>query len=303
MEELQAASQQRAYDAPTKPRSCRYAAASHRLLRPAPAIALGALIPAVGIAQVAPTSLPGAAGWHYTASVYAYLPSVSGSSSFPADSGGTSLNLSADQILDKLKFVAMGTFGAHNGSWGVFTDAMYLNFGGSRSNSRDFTIGNIGLPADASGSFDWGLKGWVWTLAGEYRLASEPSFTIDLLAGTRLLDLRERLTWNIAGSIGPLDPVARSGETKVSESTWDAIVGVKGRYGFGANRQWAVPFYLDVGTGQSNSTVQAAAGLGYAFKWGEVTAMWRYLGYHPKAGKDIQDISFSGPLIGATFRW
>jgi len=197
----------------------------------------------------------------------------------------------------------MGTFGAHNGTWGVFTDVVYLEFEGSRSGSRDFTIGNVGLPADASATFDWDLKGWVWTLAGDYRVHSDRSFTIDVLAGTRLLDIRQSLKWNIAGSIGPLDPAARSGESNESHSAFDAIIGVKGRYGFGANREWAVPFYLDVGTGQSKSTVQTAAGLAYAFKWGELSAMWRYLGYHNKSDKNLEEISFSGPLVGATFRW
>jgi hypothetical protein len=264
---------------------------------------LGALVPSTGFAQVAPTSLqmPGS-GWQYTASIYAYVPSVEGTSSFPADGGGTRLNLESS-ILDKLKVFAMGTVGAHNGTWGVFTDIVYLKFEASESASRDFTIGNAGLPADASAAFDWDMRGTAWTLAGEYRVASDPSFTVDVLAGTRLLDTRQHLRWNISGSIGPLDPAARAGEIQTSQSTWDAIVGVKGRYAFGQERQWSLPFYLDVGAGESQSTQQAAAGLAYQFGWGEISAMWRYLHYNLKSGAALQDVSFSGPLIGATFRW
>ena len=209
---------------------------------------LGALVPSTGFAQVAPTSLATqGSGWRYTASIYAYVPSVDGTSSFPADGQGTRLNLDGSKILDKLKVFAMGTAGAHNGTWGMFTDIVYLKFEASESASRDFTIGNAGLPADASAAFDWEMKGTAWTLAGEYRVASAPSYTVDVLAGTRLLDTRQHLRWNIGGSIGSLDPAARSGEIQTSQSTWDAIVGVKGRYAFGQNRQWAVPFYLDVG--------------------------------------------------------
>ena len=265
---------------------------------------LGAVVPSLGFAQVAPTSLPVTGSqWRYTASIYAYLPSVDGTSSFPADGQGTRLNVDGSKVLDKLKLFAMGTVGAHNGTWGVFTDIVYLKFQASESASRDFTIGNVGLPADASAAFDWEMKGTAWTLAGEYRVASAPSYAVDVLAGTRLLDTRQHLRWNIAGSIGPLDPAARSGEIHTSQSTWDAIVGVKGRYAFGDNRQWAVPFYLDVGTGQSQSTQQAAAGIAYGFGWGEVTAMWRYLRYNAKSDKVFEDIRFSGPLFGATFRW
>ncbi len=270
----------------------------------AAAALLGALVPIHASAQVAPTSLPvQPTGWHYTFSIYAYVPSVDGTSSFPADGQGTRLNLDASKVLDKLQVFAMGTAGAHNGTWGVFTDVVYLKFQAAESASRNFTIGNAGLPADASAAFDWEMKGTAWTLAGEYRVASAPSYTVDVLAGTRLLDTRQHLRWNIAGSIGPLDPAARSGEIHTSQSTWDAIVGVKGRYAFGQNREWAVPFYFDAGAGESQYTVQAAAGLGYQFGWGEVTAMWRHLRYDMKSSSVLQDVSFSGPLIGATFRW
>ena len=286
----------------TAPYSARWLPASGSIV--AAVAFLGALVPSTGFAQVAPTSLqmPGS-GWHYTASIYGYLPSVDTTSAFPADGQGTRLNVDASKILDKLKVFAMGTVGAHNGTWGMFTDVVYLKFEASESASRDFTIGNAGLPADASAAFDWDMRGTAWTLAGEYRVASDPSYTVDVLAGTRLLDTRQHLRWNISGSIGPLDPAARSGEIQTSQSTWDAIVGVKGRYAFGQNREWAVPFYLDVGAGESQYTLQAAGGLAYAFGWGEVTAMWRYLRYDMKSSANFKDVSFSGPLIGATFRW
>jgi hypothetical protein len=284
------------------PDRARWLPASGSLL--AIAASLSAVIPSTGFAQVAPTSLQAqGSGWHYTASIYAYVPSVEATSSFPADGSGTRLNLDGSKILDKLKVFAMGTAGAHNGTWGVFTDVVYLKFQAAESASRDFTIGNGGLPADASAAFDWEMKGTAWTLAGEYRIASAPSYTVDVLAGTRLLDTRQHLRWNIGGSIGSLDPAARSGEIQTSQSTWDAIVGVKGRYAFGQNREWAVPFYLDAGAGESKHTLQAATGLAYQFGWGEVSAMWRYLRYEMKSGSDLQDVSFSGPLIAATFRW
>ena len=268
-------------------------------------IALGALAPLAANAQVAPTSLPtpGTSGWQYSATVYLWAPAVGGSSRFPADSGGTNLNVSAEEILDRLKFAAMGTFGAHNGTWGAFTDVVYLHFGGGKGGSRDFTIGNIGLPADASANFNWTLKGFVWTTAGEYRVVSDPSWTLDVLGGVRWLDIHETLSWDISGSIGSLDPRARSGSAKVTQSVLDAVVGFKGRFGFGPNREWFVPYYFDIGAGQSQSTVQAAGGLGYAFKWGEISAMYRYLGYRTKEGRVLDDINFSGPLLAATWRW
>ena len=88
-----------------------------------------------------------------------------------------------------------------------------------------------------------------------------------------------------------------------SEDVWDGIIGVRGRYAFGENRAWFIPFYLDVGTGESDVTWQGAAGIGYTFSWGSAVAMWRYLDYQFKSGQAIESMNFSGPMLGATFRW
>ena len=246
---------------------------------------------------------PDAGAWRFRGSLYGYLPSLGGSASVPADSNGNTINLDGSRILDNLKFAFMGTLDAHNGQWGAFTDFVYLDFGNTKDQSRDFTIGNIGLPAGTSAHLDWRLKGVVWTIAGQYRLVSDPELTLDALGGTRLFDVDQDLSWNISGDIGPIAPSGRSGSSSTRISLWDGIVGLKGRYAFGNDSHWYVPFYLDVGTGQSDLTWQAAAGITYAFSWGELTGMWRYLDYELKSGKTLDNINFSGPMVGVTFRW
>ena len=49
--------------------------------------------------------------------------------------------------------------------------------------------------------------------------------------------------------------------------------------------------------------VHAAGGVGYAFHWGEVVALWRYLDYNFKSGKSLDDLNFNGPMFGAAFHW
>ena len=264
------------------------------------ALALGCsgLLPAA-LAQTAPADAAGP--WRYSFSLYGYLPSVSGVSRFPVDSGGTPINLSIDE---NLKGALMGAFEAHNGRWGVFTDAVYLELGADQQNSRDFTIGDIGLPANTSADLDWGLKGWAWTLAGTYRVLSQPSsLTLDVLAGARLLDVKQDLRWNISGNLGPIAPAARSGSAETRASQWDALVGVKGRFALGDSGRWNLPVYADIGTGESKLTWQLAGGITYAYSWGELLLMYRHLAYEMKSGQNLEDLSFSGPMIGATFRW
>jgi hypothetical protein len=88
-----------------------------------------------------------------------------------------------------------------------------------------------------------------------------------------------------------------------SLQNWDAIVGVRGRLTFGEGRRWFAPYHLDVGTGESDITWQAMAGLGYSFGWGDVLAAWRYLDYDMKSGETIESLNFNGPLVAAVFRW
>jgi len=240
--------------------------------------------------------------WKFRASIYGWLPVIGGSTTFPAGTG-TSINVNADKIIDTLKFTFMGTFEAQKGRWGAFTDVIYLDVGGSKSQTRDLTVGNVTLPAGVTADAQLDIKAWVWTLAGTYRVVSDPGFTMDVLAGARLLDVEEKLGWQFSANLGGIAPPPRTGNSELKDNVWDGIIGVKGRLAFGADREWYVPYYVDVGTGDSDLTWQGVTGIGYAFRWGELFAVWRYLDYNLKSGSKIEDVNFNGPAIGVAFRW
>lgn len=68
-------------------------------------------------------------------------------------------------------------------------------------------------------------------------------------------------------------------DRKLSETVdlWDGILGVKGRLAL--NDRWFLPFYADVGTGDTDLTWQAFGSVGYEFDWGEVSLTYRHLEY------------------------
>jgi hypothetical protein len=264
--------------------------------------ALAALVPAMAVAQTSQND-PAPGTWRYGLSLYGYLPSLSGTSSAPADVNGTPISVDADKLVDSLKFTVMGSFEAHNGRWGLFTDLLYLDLGGNKQQSRDFSLGGALPPSGTTADLDWDFKGTIWTFAGEYRVVVDPTITVDALAGMRWFDVKTTARWSITGNLGPIIPAGRTGSSENKVSIVDGIVGVRGRARLGAASPWSVPFYLDIGTGDSDLTWQAMGGISYSFKWGEITAAWRYLAYDMKPGKTFSDVSFSGPLIGATWRW
>jgi hypothetical protein len=259
---------------------------------------------AAPLACMAPAaSAQTADSWKWQASIYAYLPDISGRTTFPETGGGGGSTLDAETILDNLKMTFMGNIEASNGRWGMFTDAVYMDIGNTKSGYRDFTLGGATLPAGVAANVSYDLKGWAWTLAGTWRVSSSPSSTVDVLAGARLFDLRQTFGYEVTGNVGSIPAAGRAGTSEAKLSNWDAIVGLKGRMAFGESRKWFVPYYFDIGTGESDLTWQAMGGIGYSFGWGDVVAAWRYLDYDMKSGKKIESMTFNGPAIAAVFHW
>ena len=197
----------------------------------------------------------------------------------------------------------MGMFDMRKGRWGFLTDAIYMDVGNSKTGVREASIGGNQIPIDATADVNLDIESLIWTLAGYFRAVGQTGLTLDVLAGARYLDVEQKVNWNITGNVASIPVPDRTGAANASLTNWDAIIGVRGRFGFGDKKAWFVPYYLDVGTGDSDFTWQGAAGLGYAFGWWEAVAVWRYLYYDLPSGKPIRDMNFSGPAIGATFRW
>lgn len=240
--------------------------------------------------------------WQYQGTIYVYTPSISGKTTFPESDGGSSASIDGEDILNALEFAFMGAFEARRQSWGVLTDFIYLNLGADASGSRDLVLGGEPLPIGVAGDLDYDLEGWAWTLAGERRLV-DGARTLDLLAGARLLDIESQLEWTLTGEVGSVPVADRQGDRRTTIENIDVIVGCKGRIGFGDQQSWFVPYYLDVGTGESDLTWQAMAGLGYSLDWGDILVAWRYLDYEMASGTPIKEINFNGPAVAVSFRW
>jgi len=254
------------------------------------------LIPVTALADAADP-------WEFQASIYGWFPDISGQTSFSQASGGGDFEVGIDQILDNLKFTLQGTFDVRKGSWGMFADMIYMSVGDSKSNFRDGTIGGVEIPVDANINVDFDMESWIVTAAGYYRVVEQPGTTLDVVAGLRYTEIEQTLDWNITGNIGQLPVPGRMGAGRAAVANWDAIIGVRGRFGFGPDDAWFVPYYLDVGTGDSDLTWQGIAGIGYSFGRIDLAAVWRYLAYDLPSGHPVADMDFNGPEVGVAFRW
>ena len=243
-----------------------------------------------------------ASDWDFAATVYGWLPDIGGHTEFPSGAAGA-IDVDINTILDRLEMTAQGSFEVHKGRWGGFTDIVYLDVGDSNSRTRDLSIGGVPIPAAVTAATGIDLKSTIWTLAGSYRLAGGNASTFDLIAGARLSHMKQNLSWTFAGNFGSITPPPLTGSAETSVKLWDGIVGGRGRLTLGANQKWSVPYYFDIGAGDSDLTWQTVLGLTYSFRWGDLGVVWRYLDYDLKSSGPIKDINFNGPAAGISLHW
>jgi len=263
-------------------------------------------------------SLPAYAGdpapadkWTFAVRPYLWAPGISGTLKYdvpPSGGGGASVDLSS-YILQNLNMALMLSAEARKGDWAVLTDVLYLDVESDDSKVKSVSFSGPGGRIEVSAGADVGTKvklsGFVWELAGAYTVARGGNSSMDVLAGVRYLGIEAKTDWQLSGSIS--DNVsggtfARSGSTSDRVDLWDAIIGIRGYVGLGQSK-WAIPYYLDVGTGTAAITSQAMAGIEYRYSWGELQLLYRYLYYDLKGDKLLQNVSLSGPAIGVNFRF
>ena len=263
-------------------------------------------------------SLPAYAGepapadkWTFALRPYLWAPGISGTLKYdipPTGDGASNVDF-ASYILQNLNFALMLSAEARKGDWSVLTDVVYLDVESDDSKVKSVSFTGPGGRVEISAGADLGTKvklsGALWELAGAYTVARGGNSSLDLLAGFRYLGIEAKTDWQLSGSI--TDNVsggtfARSGGASARVDLWDGIVGVRGTVGLGDSK-WAIPYYLDVGTGDSALTWQGVAGIEYRYDWGDLQLMYRYTYYDMKSDKLLQNVSLGGPALGVNFRF
>ena len=194
-------------------------------------------------------------------------------------------------ILDDLKLTGMLGFEARKDRWSALADVIYLDLGNEKSSSILLPGGST-LNADAR----LDLTSWIVQMAGAYDVVRTDRANLGVLVGLRYFSMDTDLDIRIDG---PLPPELPTRSFSQAADLWDGIVGIRGQYG----RKWYLPYHLDVGTGSSEFTWQAMAGVGYRWHWGSVFAVYRYLSFDEGDQKLIRDLSFGGPAVGVNFEF
>ena len=263
------------------------------------------LLPLITLAQ------PPSNQWQFTITPYLWLPNIDGTLKYnvpPGTSGRPNVKVGPNDYLENLEFAVMINGEIRKARWSVFTDLIYLDFSNEKSRVKSIDIVNIGENTISS-SIDAGtessLKGAAWTLAGGYSVLQGDLGRLDLLVGFRYFGLKASTDWKLTATVngpGGGQVFPRSGSISQSEDLWDGVIGLRGRLNLGSSKFY-VPYYLDVGTGSSEVTWEGMVGFGYGFKWVDLVFAYRHLYYDMDDDKLVQDMRFSGPALGLTFRF
>ena len=245
-------------------------------------------------------------GWSFQIGLYAWAPTFDGTLNYalPAAAGGTAtVRADAGNYLSDLNFAAMITAEARYDRFSVVTDLMYVDLGAG--SSRVGSVNPAALPSNPVSSTqnlsgDSTLQATIWTLGAGYTLASGNWGNVDALAGFRLLALDARtnygLTVDIAGPRGNGVSLARNGRLSGNDDIWNGIVGLRGRLLIGESG-FFVPYYADIGAGDSNLTWQVFSGIGYQSGWAGVQLGYRYMSFDQGSGSLVETLSMGGAYL------
>ena len=279
----------------------------NRRRRIVPVMVLLALITAaiLTVSAQAQSAAP-TAPWSFSITPYLWMPSIDGTLKYgvPPGGGGPSVEVAPDNYLDSLEAALMISGEVRKGRWLVFTDFIYLDFSGEDSKVESINFGGSAVSSSANASTSSSLRGVVWTLGAGYAALTGRPVALDVFGGLRYAGLEASTDWQIATTVtgpGAGQTFPRVGSVSERMDLWNGIIGVKGHVWLGSSN-WSIPYYLDVGAG-SGLTWQGMLGIAYSFSWIDVSLVYRHLYFDQGSDKLIQDMSFSGPALGVTFRF
>lgn len=276
------------------------------------AIALALAVPGAAMAQDDSNE------WQYRLVPYLWLPTISGDLKYAippgSGTGDPTISVGPSDWLELLNYGLLIGGTAQKGRFSLYSDFLRLSLTSEEDDrvvSVDDTITvpgtRIPIPVSAELNADTqtDVDGSIWSFSAGYDVKRTESSVVTVFAGARYFDIDASTKWDLTAEITvPGTGVILPAQGRISDdkTLWDGIVGVRGELGLGTGK-WSVPFYADIGSGDADLTWNAYLGLYRKYGWGDLLLAYRHLEYDQGKDSFLQDFSFSGPAIGARWRF
>jgi len=229
--------------------------------------------------------------WTFGLTPYFWVAGISGDVHVPTrlhPGGGVDVDLDADfsdlfKNISAIPIMAMAE--AQYGRFGLIGDILFLQIE---------TDGETQGPA--FGSAETRLTTTIGSAVGTYRAIDERWHTLEFGAGARV--------WSVSTKVELGAGTLPGGSAKKSATWVDPILAV--RYRARLADRWALTVYGDVGgfgvgsefAWMAHATVDFAAA-----SWLDLRVGYRHLGVEYDGNRARYDLDFSGPFLGATFKF
>ena len=248
--------------------------------------------------------------WQFSLKPYIWLPYIDGNLKYlttPTGSSGTpQVSAGPTDIFANFNYGILLGSELRKNKWSLFSDLIYMNLtaGSSKVDAINFggTIVNAGVDTGTEVDF----QEFMTTTVGGYQIIDEDNHKMDLIAGFRYLWVEAELKWSLAATVtGPMgggQTFARSGTIEEDKHVWNGVGGVRGKVKLG-DSNWYIPYHADIGAGDSELTWQLFSALGYSWEKWDVAVGYRHLVFEADDDSLIDDITISGPILGASYNF
>lgn len=245
----------------------------------------------------------------FTLQPYLWAPTIDADLKLSAPDGSTGepeIEVKPDDYLENLDIGLIVTAMARKGKWSFTADLVYMEVSSSENTIKHIDFGGPRVASTVNLNVNVDMKSFISTFGGGYQVIDGPRLKMDLVAGLRYLWMESEVDWNgsvVISGPGPGESFPRSGRLKEDGDAWNGIGGIRGEILLG-DGNWFIPFYGDVGTGDSDITWSLFSGIGYALT-DRFHAMigFRHMEWDNDDDEVVQQVSVSGPVLGARFNF
>ena len=219
--------------------------------------------------------------WEFSTSLNLWGPTIKSETS-----SGEEVEVTISDILKNLDMTLMGSVGVSKDKWLFYTDVLHMSLDDSSNSTLvdDPPVLNLALTNTK-------MKSWIVSPKVGYNVLRSDSFSLYLLAGARYHWVENTLKLQAKTESGTVS----SNEVSTVKG-WDGIVGAQGKIFL--NERWYLPFYGDVGSGDSDLTWSLFAGVGYKFSKANMIVGYRYLRFNFDEDASLDHLYITGPIVG-----